>query len=51
MINAVAKRLEDNDKFIYFHGKGWAKKKTDLEESSQENSVRSMRSKVRCYKV
>jgi len=36
---------------MYFHGRGWAEKKTDLEESGQKNSVRDMRNKVRCYEV
>ena len=48
---AIAKRVEKSDKFIYFSGRGWAERKTELEEGDQENSIRSKRGKVRCFKV
>lgn len=36
---------------MHFSGRAWAKRKMEIGEGIQENSVRSKRGEVRCFKV
>ena len=51
-INYQGDRTADKSyTFMHFSGRAWAKRKMEIGEGFQENSVRSKRGEVRCFKV